>query len=328
MLMRPLKAVCSFCGRKNPVAAPLCAQCGGSLADARHESFSLPWACWIPGLLVAIFLLAEFQKARASHQLQLAQKAEELRQVGRAISDERAAARRRFDEEEQGREASHRQALANGRLISGELARLRHADEWARRHAHDPAFAQSLLEKTLLEVEKLGKDPALQAEAALRLVAEKVAPPGSRVEVTPEGGQFAIRVAFKLSSVLPQETGGATRHSTSLEMRRDIEDVTARLIKELFDYCGSRGIARLSVSCNRAVRTRLPGAENDSLVMRSLYRASVHAGAASDVSDWRRIPLAKVAAILKVERDLISSLSLVNSDGPVAPLDPAQPLEF
>ena len=52
-------------------------------------------------------------------------------------------------------------------------------------------------------------------------------------------------MAFKMSEVSAHEKGAVTKHTSTSSMRREIEELSACRIKELFDYCGSRGIERL-----------------------------------------------------------------------------------
>ena len=223
-------------------------------------------------------------------------------------------------------EAKHRALLANSRFISGREAIDKHDDEWQRRQNHDPALASTILEKTLLEVERLGKDPALTAEAALRKVAELVTPPGSRIEVKPDDNGFIVRIAFRLAAVAPEEAGGATRHTSSAEVRKEIEEATAHILKDVFDFTGSRGIHRLSVSCNRALVSGKD--EHERLVMRSLYRAVIESKQAARVANWRTISTGQVAEVMQVEHDVISSIIITKGGKVGLRLDPNQPLEF
>jgi hypothetical protein len=321
-----MKSICTFCGHANRAEAAHCACCGGSLADARRERFKLPLASWIPAIPVAALLSFQYMASeRALSQIRSTTSGNAQR-----IAAEHQAALRKLQAEHDDRETAlentHRAQLADARLISGVNAAARHADEWRRRQAHDPAFANSLIEKTLLEVERLGKDPALSAEAALRKVAELVTPPGSRIEVTQGDRGFIVRVAFRLSAVDPNEAGGGTRHTSSADVRKQIEEVTAHVIKDLFDSTGARGIQRLSVSCNRALVTGKD--DNEHLAMRSLYRAVVEADQASQIANWRSLSTRQIAALMKVEHDVLATVVISKGGKPGLTLDPNEPLEF
>jgi hypothetical protein len=318
-----MKALCAFCGFKNQPDAANCAQCGASLANASRARLRIPWASWLPAIPVAALLFfhaVQTQRtiARAGDPMANFEKnlqlddAKEIRDL-----DER------YQRKEAEEEAKHRSLLQDKRIVSGEAAAQAHALEWSKRQAHDSSYAATLLERTLVEVEHLGKDPALTAEAAVQKVAERIAPPGSRVEVAPAGERFTVRVAFRLSAVMPSEAGAATIHTSSAEMRKEVEQATARVMRDLFDYCGSRGIDKLSVSCNRAL------AEGDRLKMRSLYRASIDAATASQVANWRRLSLPEVMRLMKIDHNLLPRLTIFNTGKPAAaPLDPNEPLEF
>jgi hypothetical protein len=321
-----MKLVCAFCGFRNKIEAPICAKCGGSLTDAHHEKFHLPWASWVPAIPLAIFCYWEFTKelsgiasSESAHRINIAG-IEARQQEGFRKSDEE------FTRSQAEEEAKHQSRLRNEKLVSGQQAAERHALEWSQRQSHDPKYVTTLLERTMVEVERLGKDSALSAEVSLKTVAEMVCPPGSRIEVTPSGSRFVVRVAFRLSAVAPREAGTSTFLTSSDEMRRQIEEATARLMKDLFDYCGVRGIERVSVSCNRAITTGDPGQER--LNMRSLYRASIEAKKASEVASWRQLSVAQVKKLMKVEHDMVSHLTIIQNGMPGLALDPNEPLEF
>lgn len=235
-------------------------------------------------------------------------------------------------------EAAHRLQLGNKRLLSGELARLAHAAEWRRRIDQDPELARSPLETTLLRMKRLGSDSTLAAVEALEQVAQLASPPGSRIEVMPHGTGFNVRVAFKLSAISEKESGGNTAHRTIGSLRREIETVSARLIRQVFDYCGSRGIGKISVSCNRSVReSPVPegatAAERDALVgsselvMRSVFRLSIPGTVVSRIGDWRALPESDVLRLATVEKDGLNKMTISGRTSR-ASQDPDMPLEF
>jgi hypothetical protein len=211
--------------------------------------------------------------------------------------------------------------LQDPELISGELARKQHETEWASRLAHDPKIAKTAMERTLLKMEKTGRDPQFSAQKALEEVAILAAPPRSRVQVLPSGDGFSVKVAFRMSALSRNETGAVTKHHETESMRREIEDLSARVMIALCDYCGSRGIESLSVSCNHAVRqtlipTAASAAERDALLSRAsvvmgrLYRVSLDRQQLSAVSNWRRIAPSKVIAMMSVENDNLKNLQI------------------
>ncbi len=252
-----------------------------------------------------------------------------------AVSYERQE-RRAFVREQ---EAAHRIRLANKRLFSGELAYQVHLEEWKRRLAQDPALAASPMESTMLKMKRVGADSAVDAAEAIKQVAAMASPPGSRIEVSPIGSGFGIRMAFNLSAVVFDEVGGVTRHRSMASMRREIESVSSRLIRQLLVYCGSRGIQRVSVSCNRAV-TETPVPANASaedrealrdtgeLVMRSVYRISVAGSAINQVADWAGLPEASVLRLANVEKDSLSTARISGKARRGSSADPVMPLEF
>ena len=321
-----MKAICTFCGHANRAEAPACSQCGGSLANAPQRRFRLPWASWVPAIPVAAILCFQYaggQKALAELR---AEATTTTSQVESGQKDSMRELKEAHDAAQAQLEAKHRAMLADAKLISGEEARAKHEEEWERRENHDPKLATTVLEKTLLEVERLGKDPALNAETALRKVAELVTPTGSRIEVKPDDNGFIVRVAFRLAAVAPDEAGGATRHHSTAEVRKEIEEATAHILKDLFGFSGGRGIHRMSVSCNRALV--IGDDDNERLAMRSLYRAVIEADQSARVANWRTISAGQVADIMKIEHDVISSIIITKTKRTGLTLDPNEPLEF
>jgi hypothetical protein len=235
-------------------------------------------------------------------------------------------------------ERAHQARLRDEALISGALAGRNHEAEWARRQAHDPAIAKSAMEETLLRMEQVGRDPHLSAQAALTEVARLAAPPHSRIEVAPNGDGFEVKVAFLMSALSANENGAVTKHHDTASMRREIEALSAHVTKALFDYCGSRGIERLMVTCNHAMRrTIVPQnatpAERDELLRRApvvlgrLYRVGLDGAQARSIADWRRISTAKVIGMMRVEFDDLKTLQISGfAMGPQQ--DPEGQLEF
>lgn len=294
-------------------------------------------ALWLAGLC-AVLVAAD-----------VAYQASALRRLTGRLSDERAGLRQQHEEtvwqelessaaQSAAEEATHQARLQNEALVSGALAREQHSVEWARRLAHDPESAKSTLERTLLRMEQVGHDPKKTAQQALEEVARLAAPAGSRVEVRPTRERFAVQVAFRMSALSANEAGAVTKHLTTESMRREIRDLSARVIKALFDYCGSRGIEKLSVTCNHAMRLApLPSNatewEQQELLRRApvvlgrLYRVSLDEKNARSVADWRKISVAKVGEMMTVEVDNLTTLHISESE--CSPQqDPQGQLEF
>lgn len=241
---------------------------------------------------------------------------------------------------EDAHEKAHESHLRDPGFLSGDIAEARHETEWNERTQHDPKFAKSPMETTLLKMERLGKDPSIRAVDALREVALLAAPQGSKVEVAPSGDGFSVRVAFKLSSLARNESGGITKHHSTDALREEVRQVSAQLTRQLFDYCGSRGIERLQLSCNRALRrTFIPGNATEAerrellrrvpLTMASIYRLAVLGNEARNVTAWRTTPTRVVMDLFHVESDGLLNLSISRDEtGPSSTEDPNTPLEF
>jgi hypothetical protein len=319
---------CTHCGQSNPDTASRCRYCGreslrqASSSGLRPDEPASPglrrgvWTVAIMSGLVlvsgAVALQSQQTKQQQQLQLELAAREKDHEQVVRLEESSREA-------KVVAEERAHRARLEDPALLSGAPARQRYSNEWARRVAHDPQLAVSAVESTLLRMEELGRDPGTAAANALEAVARLTAPRGSRIEVLPQGDRFRVRVAFRMSALAQDERGAATKHQSRTTMRHEAEELCARVVKDLFDYCGSRGIAQLIVSCNRGLlqswvpenATAAERAELESRArarMRSIYRVSLDHSAARAVSDWRRISVAQVIALMKVEYDGVNTM--------------------
>jgi hypothetical protein len=235
-------------------------------------------------------------------------------------------------------EAAFQKHLADPALLTGALATEHHEVEWARRVAHEPGLAGSKMEKMLVHMEQVGRDPQKTAVEALQEVARLAAPPRSRIEVTPSGERFAVKVAFLMSAVSANEAGAVPKHHDTASMRREVQQLSARVMKALFDYCGSREVEGLSVTCNHAIhRTPIPANATEEerqellrrapIVLARLYRVSLSGDAARRVENWRKIPVTKVIGIMNVEIDDLSHLEITGQSMDQG-RDPTGELEF
>lgn len=261
-------------------------------------------------------------------ELQLNQVARDLAAQRSKATDERAVAAAQQDLAVQSRlaqeAAEHRSQLQDSAWLSGSLARERHEKEWALRLAHDPQLAQTILETNLLTMEQLGQDASVAAQTALEKVARLAAPRDSRVEVMPDGDGFRVRVAFMMSRLSKQESGAVTKHHTTDSMRGEIQELSARVLRDLYDFCGSRGIRAIAVTCNHTLRQSiiLPGAtqEEQALLLERakpvparLYRVNLDETHARSIVDWRRVSLSRVTQLYTVEYDGLVNLTITQT---------------
>jgi hypothetical protein len=242
------------------------------------------------------------------------------------VADQDRLEQARIDKEE----ASRLSDLQNLAVLSGAAARDRHEKEWSMRVAHDPRLARTILETNLLTMEELGQDTTLAAQTVLERVALLASPQGSRVEVTPEGDEFRVRVAFMMSRMSSHEAGAVTKYTTTAAMREEIQELSAHVLRDLYSYCGSRGIRSISVTCNHTLlqTLALPGATDEErmlLLQRArpmparLYRVSLDETRAAAIADWRRASLSRVAELSTVEYDGLVTLTI--SSNPLANQD-------
>jgi hypothetical protein len=170
-------------------------------------------------------------------------------------------------------------------------------------------------------MEKLGQDASLAAQSALQKVALMAVPPGSRVDIEPDGDGFRVRVAFMMSRLSRNESGAVTMYHSTAAMRVKIQELSSRLMRDLYDFCGSRGIKSISVTCDHTLRqATVPGnatpEERQDLLNRApptmarLYRVSLDRSHARAVADWRRVSLGTVTQLSSVEYDGLTSLTI------------------
>jgi hypothetical protein len=321
-------------GQRNVAAGPKPLPTTSRTLGSHLSSFVLIGMCGL--LLAGVVGYQVLAVARLNNQLE-AERAEGQRMREDAVKVEQDA----LAAEVAAEESAHQGRLQDRGFISGAAARQRHEDEWARRLKHDPGVATTVMETKLLRMEQVGRDPAVAAQAALEEVARLAAPPGSRVEVTPSGERFTVKVAFRMSALSANEAGAVTKHHTTGSMRREIEDLSARVMRDLFDYCGTRGIEKISVSCNHALRraslipVNATAQEKEELLARAavtmgnLYRAILDHAQARAVPDWRQVSMRLLNHMMKVEYDGLQTLKITgaNPDSPDT-RDPEGPLEF
>lgn len=293
----------------------------------------------VVGVCAAVILGRWIQASRRFDRL-IAEQAADLVATKAALSAEMAEAESRRIRAESELQAAHESRRQDPQFLSGEKAEARHELEWSRRAAHDPQFALSPMENTLLQMEKLGKDPAITARQALQQVALLAAPPGSAVEVLPNGDGFDVKVAFKLSVVAEREAGSVTEQTTVFTFRNEVRLVSAKLIRNLFDNCGSRGIRSLQVSCNLPTRHSLiplnaTEAEKAELLrqtpwgMSSIYRLAIDGKDARTITALRTASPTDILNRCRVVSDEFLDMTM-KSDGsiPGPTQDPDSPLEF
>jgi hypothetical protein len=332
---------CSQCGYANETGVNSCVRCGFRFAPAPlpQSKREFPAVFLIVLLLSAAAVAAKFMMARVDLDQLRTHLTTELRQFDQPPEQEFNTRRDAEAERAAAEEAAHSTRMQNRAIVSGELARSNHAKEWEGRLSQDPEFAESALERTLLKMRKVGSDPSVAARQALEEVVRLAVPPGSRVEVTNAYDKFSVRVAFKMSSTTMGEAGAGTKHHATTAMRREAEEVSAYIIKEVFDYCGARGIARLSISCNHGVRhSNIPKAATDAerkelekrsrVIMACIYRVVIDESKAAFVPSWREISVSRVKNMMQVDYDGITGLALTNFVRDSVAEDPNMPLEF
>jgi len=231
-------------------------------------------------------------------------------------------------------------SLADSNVLSGATARQLHAAEWSLRQAHNPALARTLLETNLLVMEQLGSNATLNARLVLERVAGLSAPSGSRVEVAEDGNGFRVRVAFMMSRLREHEAGAVTESHTPTELRAAIEEVSAQVLRDLYGFCGSRGIESISVTCNHTAWSRwIPPnatAEEKKLLLEEVpakpirfYRVKLDKAESKAIVGWQQASVTEIGRLWTVEYDGLKNLTILQSPAQAEDRhDPAGELQF
>ena len=320
---------CTRCSTVNPDEVIFCKGCGErtfylNRPGAANGAIRTAHPSLLLRVLLCFFITAIVAEGawRASrlNQLKSEQAAERIK-----LTEERAGAMAEQDRLERARldkeEADQRSLLQSPAVLSGSAARDRREKEWAMRVAHNPRLANTILETNLLVMEELGQDTTQSAQTVLEKVARLASPAGSRVEVTPDGDEFRIRVAFMMSRLSSREAGAVTKYHTTAAMRDEIQELSARVLRDLYSYCGSRGIKSISVTCDHTVRqtvvpTGATDEERKQLLERAkpvparLYRVTLDREQAQVVADWRQVSLPRVIELSTVEYDGLVHLTI------------------
>ena len=228
-------------------------------------------------------------------------------------------------------------------FLDGARARERHEQEWQRRLDHDPQLAKTNVERNLVEMEKVSADSAIAPQAALEKIAALASPPGSRVEVTPNGKAFDVKIAFMLTAVLRGASGGVTRQTSEAGLHHEVLRLSAQIARDILAYGGSRGVAALSVTCNQNVlaliipATATPNEaqllrSNAKMVREKVFHLALDTTPGLALPDWRSASFEEVARVLRVDFDALDSIEFAQSDaaGGSAPkaAEPGVPLVF
>jgi hypothetical protein len=340
--------ICTQCSTANADDAVFCKVCGvGTLvvnpSSSSRPNFSgktKPVRISVALICLCVLGLVCEVIARQIHYQQLAARlSAEQTKSGQARTDFLAAQDQTAKAQVEAEEAELQSHLLDNGWLSGALAHERHAQEWAARLNHDPQLATSILETNLLAMEQLGQDASLAAQNAVERVALLASPKGSRVEVVPEGDGFRVRVAFMMSRVSKQEAGAVTKHHNTATMRLEVEELSARVLRDLYHYCGSRGINYISVTCNHTLRnTVVPTGATDEerrlLLQRAapvptrLYRLSLDQSQARSVADWHQVSLSDIVNQCRVEYDGFPTLTISQATPDQEARDAEGELEF
>ena len=304
---------CSHCGQHNGVVEIhksrqlRCGRCRAPLANPfRLHNRMLRWSQAQPLAIVlliacvgSLLLGGKMMSRRGKLALLQQQFKAELATIERANQQKLEAD-----------EKAHQALLLDDNFIQGRKANEAHKKEWEQRMSHEPQLARTPIEKTMREMEALGNNPDLPAREILEKVAQMSSPYDSRIEVIESRGKFVIKVAYRMSSMTLGELGAITKHHSVDSLRKEVVEISSKVVRDLYDYCGRRGIRRIMVSCNHPLK-RIPGntppSEREEAFNRApvvwgvLYRCTIPEKAAQTVPSWRKLPLHRITDMLEAE---------------------------
>jgi hypothetical protein len=143
-----------------------------------------------------------------------------------------------------------------------------------------------------------------------------------------------------MSRLREHEAGAVTEFHTTAELRAAIEEVSAEVLRDLYGFCGSRGIHSVSVSCNHTAWSRWipPNAtpEEKELLLEEVpakpvrfYRVKLDEGESKEIVGWRQASLKEIGRLWTVEYDGLTTLTILQSSAPTeGGHDPAGELQF
>lgn len=320
---------CPSCGAFLPAHSNICRFCkkdatgnvASSLPEPKTIATDSPQLWWVGLFLLPLLVGLQWYWDQAEIRVAAARFRSEELAADQKASAELEQIKNRNQSILESLRNQHQAQLSDAGLISGATAAASHSADWARRISHDPLLAHSTWETNILKMDALGQDQGLADHVALERVARLASPRGSRIEVGGSENQAELKVAFRMSAVSQHESGAVTKHHTPDELRREVRELSARLIKDIFAACGSRGIARLTVSCNHAVTSSLvpedatPQEKTEilragMLNMSVIYRAGIDAVAARKVSQWRMVSVPRVMGLMQADYDGLRTLTI------------------
>ncbi|MBL7129582.1 MAG: hypothetical protein ISS16_11440 [Ignavibacteria bacterium] len=196
------------------------------------------------------------------------------------------------------------------------LAIKHHIEEFHKRLSYDPQFAYTSREKTILKMISISHDKTLSNDHILIEVATLASPKNSKVEISKLGECYIVNVAFDMAVMTYGEYGAYTKHSTKASLKQEVITLISRVMKDLYDHCGTRTIEKIVVACEHGVIYKrypvLPGVNHQTKTfqMTVIYKCSISKTQALKVANWREAKLHQVSSMLKVDNDMFPYLNI------------------
>lgn len=225
---------------------------------------------------------------------------------------------------------------ADPAVLAGTAAEENRRKEWEARLRKEAIFAATPREQTLLKIQTIAKDSSLTAQDLLREVALLASPQGANVTVNHSGGQgYVTKVTFDMSAMTHGEVGSATKHTSKDSLQREVREIIGRVMKDLWAYCGSKGIEKVQVACTHGVQMasdiemlRSMGIDpsqlrkskdlrtTSSIETIRIYECSISGADAMRIPDWKAAAVHRVIEMMKVDYDKFPELTITTTRTP------------
>lgn len=273
-------------------------------------SFRLP-ACF---LLMVVFGVAVYKTYLDSRYHALTQSLRQDLRVYTAQVNERAR------EESAKLEAQSRAFLSDPEVVSGRLAESRRDEEWRKRASYDGQFAVTSAEKALIRMMGISEDATRAPEGRIKEVAALASPWVTTIGLYPGTDGFLVVLNLDMSPGDFRDSRIWIAH-TKESLKRHVEEVASRVVKDIFGFCGQHGIGRVRVLFRHSVtHTPFPGHSGvgwpsgiDRVEKEVIYQCSMTKGKAPVITNWRSTPTYRFAEMLEIEYDGISGLKILPS---------------
>jgi hypothetical protein len=174
------------------------------------------------------------------------------------------------------------------------LAAQARAEEYERRLSLDSSFVKGKREETILKMRVVGNDKDISNKEALKKIAKLASPPRSGVGVYKDKKGYRVEVAFPYDWVIDSHS----EYNNFLKgYYFEVRMTAAGIMKDIFSFGSSRGLRKLTVSCQSMMTIKSRDGKKSEL--RDLFTVTGTPGGRS----WRRMSRLDVEKVWKKRND-------------------------